>query len=46
MIYKIKDQDRENIYTGVAKIGRVIDRLKEHLPGEPDAIPDGGAPSF
>ena len=28
-----------NNYIGVAKRGRVQDRLSEHLPGGPDAIP-------
>ena len=41
VVYKILDQKRENIYTGVAKRGRVRERIKEHLPGGPDAIPGG-----
>lgn len=38
VVYKIKNQKGENIYTGVAKRGRVEARLKEHLPKGPDAI--------
>ncbi len=40
-VYKILDDKGENIYTGVAKRGRVPERLKEHLPGGPDPIPGG-----
>lgn len=39
IIYKIKNQKGENIYTGIAKRGRVENRLGEHLPGSKDAIP-------
>ena len=41
IVYKIKDQGGENIYTGSAKRGRVDGRLKEHLPGATDAIRGG-----
>ncbi len=41
VVYKIKNQTGENIYAGVAKRGRVQDRLKEHLPGGPAPIPGG-----
>ncbi|MCL5075725.1 MAG: GIY-YIG nuclease family protein [Chloroflexi bacterium] len=38
VVYKIKNSDGNNIYTGSAKRGRVTERLKEHLPGGPDPI--------
>ncbi|MFC2043182.1 hypothetical protein ACFLUA_03420 [Chloroflexota bacterium] len=38
IVYKILDEKGVNIYTGVAKKGRVTDRIKEHLPGGPDPI--------
>lgn len=38
VVYKILDEKGVNIYTGVAKKGRVTDRIKEHLPGGPDPI--------
>lgn len=41
VVYKILNAADENIYTGVAKRGRVSDRLKEHLPGGPDPIRGG-----
>lgn len=44
IIYKIKNLAGENIYTGIAKKGRVLKRLGEHLPGSKDAIP--GAKTF
>ncbi len=44
VVYKVLDKKGENIYTGVAKAGRVQERLKEHMRGRPDAIP--GADSF
>ena len=40
VVYKIRNRAGTNTYTGVAKKGRVAERLKEHLPGGPDAIPD------
>ena len=33
VVYKIFSSKGKNIYTGVAKRGRVEQRLKEHLPG-------------
>ena len=41
VVYKIENAKGENIYTGVAKRGRVGDRLKEHLPGGTDPVPGG-----
>lgn len=41
IVYKIMSQNGENIYTGIAKRGRVEDRLKDHLPGGSDMIPGG-----
>jgi len=41
-VYKIFNQEGNNVYTGVAKRGRVEERLKEHLPGGTDPI-SGGA---
>ena len=43
-IYKIFNKKGENVYTGMAKKGRVQERLKEHIPGGPDPVP--GADSF
>lgn len=40
VVYKIKDSKDNNIYTGVAKRGRVQDRVEEHLKGA-DKIPGG-----
>ena len=39
VVYQLQNDKGENIYTGVAKRGRVDDRLMEHLPGQKDAIP-------
>jgi len=39
VVYKIESGGGKNNYTGVAKKGRVQDRLLEHLPGAKDAIP-------
>ena len=39
VVYKILNSGGENIYTGVAKRGNVQDRLRDHLPGKPDAVP-------
>lgn len=39
VVYKIRNSGGENIYTGVAKRGNVQDRLRDHLPGKPDAVP-------
>jgi len=41
IVYKIENSKGENIYTGVAKRGRVEDRLKEHLPGGKDHVKGG-----
>jgi len=41
VVYKILDSDGDNIYTGIAKRGRVEQRLREHLPKGPDPIPGG-----
>src|SRR2546428_5701867 len=39
VVYKIVTDSGKNNYTGVAKRGRVQERLQEHLPGGKDAIP-------
>ncbi len=39
VVYKIVTKGGANNYIGVAKRGRVQDRLSEHLPGGPDAVP-------
>ena len=41
VVYHIEDVKGKNIYTGVAKRGRVEERLKEHLPGGKDPIRGG-----
>ncbi len=41
VVYKILDSSSNNIYTGIAKRGRVEERIKEHLPGKKDQIPGG-----
>ncbi len=41
VVYIIEDHEGKNIYTGVAKRGRVGERLKEHLPGGKDPVRDG-----
>jgi predicted GIY-YIG superfamily endonuclease len=41
IVYEILDKNNENIYTGVAKRGRGQERLKEHLSGGQDPIPEG-----
>ncbi len=41
VVYKIVDKKGKNLYTGVAKRGRVEERLKEHLPGARDPIRGG-----
>lgn len=38
-VYKIQTSGGTNTYTGIAKRGRVQDRVAEHLPGGKDAIP-------
>ena len=39
VVYKIKTEKGGNNYTGIAKRGRVQERLTEHLPGGKDYIP-------
>ena len=41
VVYTIEDGKGKNLYTGIAKRGRVEDRLKEHLPGAADPIRGG-----
>lgn len=41
VVYKIKDDQGKNIYTGIAKRGEVENRLKDHLRGGQDPIPGG-----
>jgi predicted GIY-YIG superfamily endonuclease len=41
VVYDIQDKKGNTLYTGIAKRGRVEDRLKEHLPGGPDPIRGG-----
>lgn len=41
VVYKILDDKGTNLYTGVAKRGRVEERLKEHLPGGLDPVKGG-----
>jgi len=39
VVYKIKTESGRVNYVGVAKRGRVQERLKEHLPGGKDYVP-------
>ena len=39
VVYKILTKNNNNNYTGIAKKGRVQDRLTEHLPKGKDPIP-------
>jgi hypothetical protein len=39
VVYKILTSGGTNNYTGVAKRGRVQERLQEHLPGGKERIP-------
>ena len=39
VVYKIVTENGRNNYTGIAKRGRVQERICEHLPGKTDAIP-------
>ncbi len=39
VIYKILTDRGQNNYTGIAKRGRVQERLREHLPGGKDYVP-------
>lgn len=41
VVYEILNEKGDLLYTGVAKRGRVEERLKEHLPDGPDPIPGG-----
>ena len=41
VVYRIKNRNNENIYIGIAKRGRVKDRLNEHLLGGTDPIRGG-----
>lgn len=41
VVYKIENSRGKNIYTGIAKRGRVEERLKEHLPGGADPVRGG-----
>ncbi len=39
VVYKIETGSGQNNYTGIAKKGRVQERLMEHLSNGPDPIP-------
>lgn len=39
VVYKILTESGNNNYTGIAKRGRVQERLAEHLPGGKDSVP-------
>ena len=39
VVYRIKTQGGSNNYTGVAKKGRVQERVNEHLKGGKDYVP-------
>jgi len=41
VIYKIKNGEGDNLYTGIAGRGRVIDRLLEHKTIRKEIIPGG-----
>ena len=41
VVYKIKNSQGENIYTGTSKRGEIQNRIKDHLPGGQDAIRGG-----
>lgn len=41
VVYIIENSKGKNLYTGVAKRGRVEDRLKEHLSGAADPVRGG-----
>jgi len=41
VVYRITGSGKNAVYVGVAKRGRVLDRLKEHLPTGKDPIPGG-----
>ena len=39
VVYKIQSDGGKNNYTGIAKRGRVQERVAEHLPGAKDFVP-------
>lgn len=39
VVYEVLTEGGKNNYTGVAKRGRVQERLQEHLPGRKDSVP-------
>ncbi len=39
VVYRIKTEGGQTNYAGVAKRGRVQERLEEHLPGGKDYVP-------
>lgn len=39
VVYKIQSDSGNNNYTGIAKRGRVQERVSEHLPGGKDYVP-------
>jgi len=39
VVYKIKTESGNTNYAGIAKRGRIQERLQEHLPGSKDYIP-------
>lgn len=41
VVYDIQNDKGKTLYTGVAKRGRVAERIKEHLPGGPDPVQGG-----
>lgn len=41
IVYKIKNTDGKNLYTGIARRGRAEDRLMEHKLLKKDLIPGG-----
>lgn len=41
IVYKIKNKEGENLYTGIAGRGRSQDRLVEHKDIREEKIPDG-----
>ncbi len=41
VVYNIEGKKGNTLYTGVAKRGRVEERIKEHLPDGPDPVRGG-----
>lgn len=39
VVYRIQTESRKTNYVGIAKRGRVHERLQEHLPGSKDYVP-------